>query len=162
MTTMARLRSNWASEKRQFKWPLTLLAPDRLSNWDTAGIFPHNHYRESSKKKEKQRKYPVSSNSDGGQTRTLQADRKVTVTQVTSCYSKGPQDSTSDLEVDTAAQAGCHCCRLRTGNRGYSSHVLTKHQHFRKAVWSDEPWLLLLRSECGETDMKAQIHPAGA
>ncbi len=70
----------------------------------------------------------------------IRDDRKATVTQITTCYNQGMQNTiftilpynTQHVEPwsrwATAAEedTGCRSCQLRTGNGGYNSHRLIK------------------------------------
>ncbi len=126
----------------------------------------------------KKRKYPVSGKLCGrkclvdvrGQRRMerlVRDDRKVTVTQITTCYSHGMQNTISD----------CTTCRTLK-QMGYSSRRPNRvpllpfaqaHQNWtiedwKNVAWSDESLFLLRQSDVGsEFDVKntkAWIHPA--
>ncbi len=69
--------------------------------------------------------------------RLVRDDRKATVTryQITTRYNQGMQNRNSECTTrQTLKQMGynsrrplrCHSCQLRTGNRSYNSHRLTK------------------------------------
>ncbi len=67
--------------------------------------------------------------------RLVRDDRKATVTQITTRYNQCMQNTISEhttrrtlKQMATAAEdhTGCRSCQLRTGNRGYNSHRLTK------------------------------------
>ncbi len=68
--------------------------------------------------------------------RLVRDDRNATVTQITTRYNQGMQNThlwthnTSNPEADGLQAAedhtGCRSCQLRTGNRGYNSRRLTK------------------------------------
>ncbi len=67
--------------------------------------------------------------------RLVRDDRKATVTQITSRYNQGLQNTISERttrrtlqQTATAAEdhTGCRSCQLRTGNGGYNSHRLTR------------------------------------
>ncbi len=67
--------------------------------------------------------------------RLFRDDRKAKVTQITTRYNKGRQNSISERttrrtlkQMATAAEdhTGCRSCQLKTGNGGYNSHRLTK------------------------------------
>ncbi len=87
---------------------------------------------------QKKKKYPVNSScvdenallmsEENGQ--TVRDDRKATVTQITTRYNQGMQNTISEPRSRwaTAAkdQTKCCSCPLRTGNGGYNSHKLTK------------------------------------
>ncbi len=62
-------------------------------------------------------------------------DRRATVTQITTRYNRGMQNTISEhttrrtlKQMATAAEdhTGCSSCQLRTGNVSYNSHRLTK------------------------------------
>ncbi len=56
--------------------------------------------------------------------------RKATVTQTTTHYNQGLQNTISECTTRWATAAedhtGCRSCQIRTGNGGYNSHRLTK------------------------------------
>ncbi len=67
--------------------------------------------------------------------RLVRDDRKATVTQKTTRYNQGMQNTSLNTQHlkpwsrwSTAAEdhTGCRSCQLRTGNGGYNSHRLTK------------------------------------
>ncbi len=103
-------------------------------------------------------------------------DRKTTVTQTTTRYNQGMQNTSLNTQhVEpwsrwaTAAEdhTGCRSCQLRTGNRGYNSHRLTKigQQKIVKTLPGQMSLdfccdIQMLGSEFAVKNMKAWIHPA--
>ncbi len=91
--------------------------------------------------------------------RLVRDDRKVTVTQITTCYNQGMQNtSLSAQHIEpwsrwtTAAEdyTGCRSCQLRKGNGGYNTHRLTKIgqiEDWKNVAWSDESRFLLRHSD---------------
>ncbi len=87
-------------------------------------------------------------------------DRKATVTQITTRYNQGIQNTISKRTTRrTLKQMGYICRRphrvlllsaIRTGNGGYSSYRLTKSGQYKigkKVAWSDESRFLLRHSD---------------
>ncbi len=93
--------------------------------------------------------------------RLVRDDREATVTQITTRYNQGMQNTSLNTQHlkhwsrwSTAAEdhTGCRSCQLRTGNGGYNSHRLTKivsrnreesrfllqHSDVRVRIWRKE------------------------
>ncbi len=67
--------------------------------------------------------------------RLVRDDRKTTVTQITTRYNQGMQNTISEhtthrtlkqMVYNSRRSHRCRSCQLRTGNGGYNSHRLTK------------------------------------
>ncbi len=108
--------------------------------------------------------------------RLVRDDRKATVTQITTRYNQGIQNTSLNAQHvepwsrwTTAAEdhTGCRSCQLWTGHRGYNSHRLTEIG--QEKIGKTLPGLMsldfccniqMLESEFGVKNMKAWIHPA--
>ncbi len=90
--------------------------------------------------------------------RLVRDDRKATVTQITTRYNQGMQNTISERTTrqtlkqmcySSRRHTGCRSCQLRTGNRVQFTQA---HQNWRiedckNIAWSDESRFLLLHSE---------------
>ncbi len=107
--------------------------------------------------------------------RLVRDNRKATVTQITTRYNRGIQNTslnTQHIEPwsgwATAEEdhTGCRSCQLRTGNRIYHSHRITNEQQKIGKTLSGLMSLdfccqiKTVGSEFGVKNMKAWIHPA--
>ncbi len=108
--------------------------------------------------------------------RLVRDDRKATVTQITTRYNQGMQNTISEHTTRrTLKQMGYSSRRphrvplLSAKNRKQRQQFTQDHQNWtiedcRNVAWSDEFWFLLwysdVESEFGVKNMKAWIHPA--
>ncbi len=108
--------------------------------------------------------------------RLVRDDRKATVTQITTPYNQGVQNTISEHTTRRTLKQMCYSSRrphrvrsykLRTGNGGYNSHRLTKIGHYN--IGNMLPGLMsldfcfdiqMVGSEFGVKNIKALIHPA--
>ncbi len=108
--------------------------------------------------------------------RLVRDDRKATVTQITTRYNQGMQNTISERTSHRTLKQMCYSSRrphrvrsykLRTGNGGYNSHRLTKIGHYN--IGNMLPGLMsldfccdiqMVGSEFGIKNIKALIHPA--
>ncbi len=114
-------------------------------------------------------KYLVECRDQRRMVRMAQADRKATVTQITTCYNRGTQKSISERTTRwTLKQMGygsrrprcsrrCHSCQLRTGNWGYSGHGLTKIRQYE--IGKTLPGLMSLSFCCDIQTVGSEFVP---
>ncbi len=57
------------------------------------------------------------------------------------------QNTISEHTTHRTPNTGCRSCQLRTGNKGYNSHRLTKIGQQKIGKTSDESWFLLRHSD---------------
>ncbi len=148
----------------------------------TSRITISSFYREWSDKEkisnEQQlcgRKYLVDVRGQRRMGRLVRDDRKATVTQITTRYNQGMQNSISEQTTHrTLKQMGYSSRRphrvplLSAKNRKRSLQFAQAHQNWTivdwKNAWSDESRFLLRHSDAGSEfgvkNMKAWIHPA--
>ncbi len=102
--------------------------------------------------------------------RLVRDDRKATVTQITTRYNQGMQNTSLNAQHiepwsrwATAAEdhTGCRSCQLRTGNGGYNPHRLTKIGKTLPVLMSLDLCcnVQMVGWEFGVKNMKAWIHP---
>ncbi len=130
----------------------------------------------------KKRKYPVSGScvdenaSLMSEVRGEWADRKATVTQITTRYNQGMQNTISECttcrtlkQMDYSSRRPHRVPLLSAKNRKRRLRFAQAHQNWttedcKNVAWSDESWFLLQHSEnrvrIGIKNMKAWIHPA--
>ncbi len=97
----------------------------------------------------------------------LEIDRKATVTQITTRYNQGMQNTSLNAHTSiepwsrwaTAAEdhTGCRSCQLRTGNGGYNSHRNWTIENWKNVAWSEEFWFLLRHSD-GRVRIWRKVH----
>ncbi len=108
--------------------------------------------------------------------RLVRDDRKATVTQITTHYNQGMQNSISEHTTRRTLKKMGYSSRrahrvplLSAKNRKRRLQFAQDHQNWtiedcKNVAWSDESWFLLqhsdVGSEFGVKNMKAWIHPA--
>ncbi len=180
-------------EERGFKWLWTWNGCWCQTGWSeyfincwSTGTQPSLGFTENGPKK---RKYPVSGSCvDGGRKclvdvrgqrrmdRLVRDDRKATVTQITTRYNQGMQNTISEHITRRTLKQMSYSRRrphrvpiLSAKNRTRRIQFTQTHQNcaiedWKNVAWSDESRFLLqhsdVGSEFGVKNMKAWIHPA--
>ncbi len=102
--------------------------------------------------------------------RLVRDDRKTTVTQITTRYNQGMQNTISERttrrtlkQMDSSSRRPHRVPLLSDKNSTRRIQFTQTHQHRTNVAWSDESRFLLrhsVGSEFGVKNMKAWIHPA--